>query len=597
MEASTLPECSNLMDVVRQAAAAAVHTDILDDLLQRVIEAVVEAMNAESASVYLMDPGGTTLTMRAGCGRHRHLVGTAQYDLGEGITGLLASGEPLNFQTYSAMRNHPCWKGKFDTSIWPGSPSRPRNLLGLPIALGSHVLGIWKVENLTPSPHHPEEFFTSQDVETARVLSAFLAYAVEREQFRSEVFRNLKLLAKSSIGIENAKSEEDAILAVMLALEDSGFGDAILSLYDPHSREVRGHLASRGVKSEVLSKIRSQIDGDGLLGTALLNNEAIFISDSGSDPRCDTNVMRALNWKAQYVVPLRLEDELLGTLQVSMGDADQLGEDEALILQAFGGHLAIATSRARSIRRSVELTDQVMSGSRFIVAETLSGMAVHSLGHKLDDILNRLNEDLKKREVRERKDVLALLTNWKNLLTEGRASLRNALELVRGSGSERSERIDIHTAAQEAIDMWITFIHQNRCAIQPQFSAKDSTLTMSSHAFREIMSVLIVNSVQAHAKRIIVKTSNLDALELSPNLSFDRTLVLDFEDDGDGLATNKPDEIFEATYTTKSEKFGTGLGLFIARRLARESGGDLFVLTPTRQKSKGATLRLVLSLD
>jgi two-component system NtrC family sensor kinase len=118
---------------------------------------------------------------------------------------------------------------------------------------------------------------------------------------------------------------------------------------------------------------------------------------------------------------------------------------------------------------------------------------------------------------------------------------------------------------------------------------------MTPHALGEILAVLIVNAIQAHAKNIDISTCNQAEIDLANRNYVDRALVLDFEDDGIGLVTSKTEEIFEPTYTSKPEKFGTGLGLFIARRLSRQGGGDLWYLGQGR-KACGAVFRLVLPL-
>ena len=73
-----------------------------------------------------------------------------------------------------------------------------------------------------------------------------------------------------------------------------------------------------------------------------------------------------------------------------------------------------------------------------------------------------------------------------------------------------------------------------------------------------------------------------------------RGMGIDCVDDGAGVAMSLWDSIFEPTYTTKPAKFGTGLGLFIARRLIREAGGDLYVV-PSQNGWK-TTLRAVIPL-
>ena len=116
---------------------------------------------------------------------------------------------------------------------------------------------------------------------------------------------------------------------------------------------------------------------------------------------------------------------------------------------------------------------------------------------------------------------------------------------------------------------------------------------MSSPQFREVLSVLFVNSVQAFCRNISITVENLDTVVESPlnNLIYDPLRIL-VEDDGQGLPTRDFEVLFSPTYSTKNDKFGTGLGLFIGRGLARRAGGDLVV--HQHQPVRGACFELIL---
>lgn len=67
------------------------------------------------------------------------------------------------------------------------------------------------------------------------------------------------------------------------------------------------------------------------------------------------------------------------------------------------------------------------------------------------------------------------------------------------------------------------------------------------------------------------------------------TVVVEVRDDGPGIAENVAPRIFEPFYTTKAT--GTGLGLALARDLARMNGGDLRL---HHSSSEGTVFRLLL---
>jgi two-component system C4-dicarboxylate transport sensor histidine kinase DctB len=70
----------------------------------------------------------------------------------------------------------------------------------------------------------------------------------------------------------------------------------------------------------------------------------------------------------------------------------------------------------------------------------------------------------------------------------------------------------------------------------------------------------------------------------------DEAIYLSVRDTGPGISAAIADTLFEPFVTTKPADRGTGLGLYVARRLCREHGGDLVVEPPGSGASRGAVL-------
>jgi two-component system sensor histidine kinase HydH len=99
----------------------------------------------------------------------------------------------------------------------------------------------------------------------------------------------------------------------------------------------------------------------------------------------------------------------------------------------------------------------------------------------------------------------------------------------------------------------------------------------------QILVNIVQNAVQVSAKggrvQLVVARSGDEA-------------VVDVEDEGPGLADAVREHLFEVGFTTRAE--GSGLGLPMARGLARQHGGDL-TLAPREGRGTRARLRLPLA--
>ena len=79
-------------------------------------------------------------------------------------------------------------------------------------------------------------------------------------------------------------------------------------------------------------------------------------------------------------------------------------------------------------------------------------------------------------------------------------------------------------------------------------------------------------------------------LEIS---SSDSSVIITVTDDGPGISEQISEKIFEAFFSTKTSKGGTGLGLAVSRSLIRKCGGELFL---AEKKVQGGGAKFVIKL-
>jgi signal transduction histidine kinase len=89
----------------------------------------------------------------------------------------------------------------------------------------------------------------------------------------------------------------------------------------------------------------------------------------------------------------------------------------------------------------------------------------------------------------------------------------------------------------------------------------------ASGEVNQIFLNLVDNAVRAGAKNIWLSVEQKGS-----------ELVVRVDDDGPGIPTELLDRIFDAFFTTRAPGEGTGLGLYLARRIAEQNGGGLVAL-------------------
>lgn len=263
---------------------------------------------------------------------------------------------------------------------------------------------------------------------------------------------------------------------------------------------------------------------------------------------------------------------------------------------------------------------------RKTVAENAQRTALQRRRGKALDELKQLNNNL--REQVMMKEQLAAVGEAS---AEFAHDLRNPLTMVVGYCGllfDQLERLqEKGTEYQETIE-YLKVIEDNvqRChdlANMWQKSGNEGTSRMEPVAVDELMTELVghvqplmsldhdqveyrldVQSVHAKGERIQLMrilnnlvTNSLHALgarqgviDLRCRAEGDQ-VVIEVEDNGEGIPASIMDRVFEQHFTTKTPDKGTGLGLAITRKIVEDHGGSIDIQS---EEGKGTLVRILL---
>ncbi|MBN1316542.1 MAG: GAF domain-containing protein [Anaerolineales bacterium] len=114
-------------------------------------------------------------------------------------------------------------------------------------------------------------------------------------------------------------------------------------------------LVMRASTSQIEPIIRFlAIDQQSLIGTAALANKSLMVNDVAQDPRFLVDE-RLPDTQSELVIPLRIGDRVIGTLDVQSMKSDAFTSEDMLVIQSLGDQVAVAIENAGLYKRSQAL--------------------------------------------------------------------------------------------------------------------------------------------------------------------------------------------------------------------------------------------------
>ena len=242
------------------------------------------------------------------------------------------------------------------------SAAPPRSALFLPLISGGRALGIVAAQS-----HRPNHF-SEQDLRRLTILANQAAAAIANAQlFTQERTRAAHLALVSRIAQQvNAAEDLDELLEQVVNLTCSTFGFHPVTVFgiDPVTDEIVvqacpvAELSPRAVQlassGDRVAPLRLPI-GRGIVGTAVATRRTV-VANSAEDDRLlrITNGLPpgvSFNSQAEIAIPLIVNSELLGVLDVQSEQVGAFGETEQIVLEALAAEVAGAVYKAQQLAR------------------------------------------------------------------------------------------------------------------------------------------------------------------------------------------------------------------------------------------------------
>ena len=259
-----------------------------------------------------------------------------------------------------------------------------------------------------------------------------------------------------------------------------------------------------------------------------------------------------------------------------------------------GGDLSrdvvVATREPVEVRRLAGAFNRMTVSLRDVLAELSQRRALAAVGefasalsHEVRNALTPVEVDLERAQERSMDDsrTRALIERALSQVRRLEEAVSGALAVAR-SGFAARERVDLQEVLRAAVRHAEPSFRDTHSTVSLPDAAPPIWIDGDSNALRQLFTNLLVNAGQA------LTTSGHTRIEASP--AADRVVVA-ILDDGPGISGDVLDRVTLPFFTTRAT--GTGLGLPIARQIAKAHGGDLEIHSAV---GHGTEVRVTLPL-
>jgi signal transduction histidine kinase/putative methionine-R-sulfoxide reductase with GAF domain len=555
---------------LREVGMALGATVDLDSLLELILEKLTELVEADRATLYLLDDAHHELVSRVVVGSE---VRSIRMKVGHGVAGLVAqTGEAIRIE--DAYRD-PRFEREWDLL----TGYRTNNMLAAP--LKNHVgrtIGVLQVLNKRGG-----HGFSGDDeailgalgtqaavaIDNSRLMLSLIQknqQLVETKEQLERKFRELSLLFELERATGRATSIDELAQATLaqvvnacgarggsLLLADEETGDLVERRYD---RDAGPGLERHPAKS-----------GEGFLGEAMHGAAPLLLDDLGLDPRAAGAASFPVS--SVLAVPLEGDPEPLGAIAVfTAANEDSLEETDVGLLRLVAVNVSTAVrlfnaSRAREV------------GERLTAIGRLLSQVIHDFKTPMTVISGyvQLMADADDRGTRQ--EFSELILRQFDVLT---AMQREVLEFARGETKIFVRRVYLRKFFADLEQQLRLEIGTQPVELEVRVDSKLVARFDEGRAARALHN-LARNSLEAMGERG-------GRLTLGAAL-VGSELVMTVSDTGPGIPKEIENRLFQS-FVTLGKRGGTGLGLAIVKKIVEEHGGRIEV----HSSSTGATFEL-----
>ncbi|HET9955449.1 MAG TPA: GAF domain-containing protein [Polyangiaceae bacterium] len=548
---------------LREVGIALGSTLDLDDLLELILEKLTVLVEADRATLYLLDESRHEMVSRLVVGGQ---VRSIRMKVGHGLAGTVAlTGRPIRVRDAS---RDPRFEGDWDLLTGYHTTS----VLAAPLKnhLG-RTIGVIQVLNKKTG-----EEFSASDEAILMSLSTQAAVAIDNSRlFLSLVQKNkqlsdatdqlerrvrdLSLLFDLERATAHATNQDTLVRATLeraapacdarggaLLLVAEETGDLVLHLYD---REASDELSHMGIAA-----------GEGLLGSCMETSSELLLTEAASDARYSSRVEGRFPFTpaAFLGVPLEGEPGPIGAIALFNPRSQRaFDEDDRALLRLVAANVSTAV-RLFNASAAREREERLSAIGRLL------SQVIHDFKSPMTVISGSVQLMAEEENPRKRQEYTEEILKQFDVLT---AMQREVLEFARGERSIFARRVYIRKFFADLARQIELEIGEKPVKLEVNVDSKLVARFDEGRLARAIHN-LARNAVEAMRDKGGV---------LSIRARKDKSdLVISVSDTGPGIPKEIEGRLFQS-FVTANKAGGTGLGLAIVKKIVDEHGGSVKV--------------------
>ncbi len=323
-----------------------------------------------------------------------------------------------------------------------------------------------------------------------------------------------------------------------------------------------GHIpVSRTIVQHVLRK------GEGILSSNAMGDTRFRAGDS----------VQRYGIRSAICVPITSKERIFGVIHIDTSVADfSFTEEQLRLLSAIGMHagLALTTSELISSRVRTERLAAI-------------GETVANLSHAIKNILQGLRGGADAVELALNRDRTEMAKEAWPIVSRNLDRIFSLTMNMLAFSKQREPEVELqnpHGVVKEAVELIQPQCERRRIALKVDLDPAAPPIPMDGNAVHQALMNLLSNALEAVADK-----SGEIAIR-SRYLPQEHALEIHIADNGPGVPATERQRIFEPFHSTKGQR-GTGLGLAVARKIAREHGGDVTLAPPPPVVDESGTAR------